>query len=189
VQAVVTGTCWGLVLAIWIVGAFWLRKASSRRQPSGSGAVWRFGAAIAAYLVFRVARHDLQRITTHSWWVELPGLALLVVSTMFTIWARLSLGSMWSISPDVLKDRHQLRTQGPYAVTRHPIYTGLLGMLFGTTLLNGLGVWIGLPIVGVVVFATRVPVEERLMSKTFPEDYERYRQRVPQLIPGLHRRT
>ena len=34
-----------------------------------------------------------------------------------------------------------LRTDGPYAITRHPIYTGLLGMLLGTALLGGLGQW------------------------------------------------
>lgn len=27
----------------------------------------------------------------------------------------------------LVKDDHRLRTHGPYAVTRHPIYTGLLG--------------------------------------------------------------
>jgi Phospholipid methyltransferase len=79
--------------------------------------------------------------------------------------------------------RHQLRPEGPYAVTRHPIYTGLLGMLLGTALLNGLGIWIGLPLVGVAAFATRVSIEERLMTQAFPDDYRRYRDRVPQLIP------
>ena len=185
-QGVVTWTCWGLVVALWIVGAVSVRRASLR-QPSGSGAIWRLGAVIFAWLIVRFARPDLHGISTHSSWVEVPGLALLVASTIFTIWARLSLGAMWSISPNALKDHHELRTGGPYGVTRHPIYTGLLGMLLGTALLNGVGGWIGLPIVGAVVVATRVPIEETLMRKTFPEEYERYRRRVPQLVPGLRR--
>ncbi len=101
--------------------------------------------------------------------MEIPGLILLVVATAFTIWARLALGSMWSMSPGVLQQRHELRTDGPYAVTRHPIYTGLLGMLVGTALLNGFGVSVVALLVGVVVFGSRVPVEEKLMSETFPE--------------------
>lgn len=186
-QGVVTWICWGLVVAMWIVGAASVRKAPSLRQPSGSGAIWRFGAVIIAWLIVRFARPDLHGISTHASWVEAPGLALLVASTIFTIWARLSLGTMWSGSPNALKDHHELRTEGPYGVARHPIYTGLLGMLLGTALLNGVGGWIGLPIVGAVVVATRVPIEEKLMRKTFPDEYERYRRRVPQLIPGLRR--
>jgi protein-S-isoprenylcysteine O-methyltransferase Ste14 len=36
-----------------------------------------------------------------------------------------------------------------------------------------------------VVLATRIPIEERLMSKTFPDEYARYRKRVPRIVPGL----
>ena len=182
----VTGACWAIVVAIWIIGAVRLRRAPSQRQPLGSGAIWRIGAVVVAVLVFGIAAPpDLQRITTHSWWVEGPGLVLLIASTIFTLWARFSLGTMWSLSPNALRDHHQLRTDGPYAVTRHPIYTGLLGMLLGTTLLNGVGVLISVPVVGVAAFAVRVSIEERLLSQSFPDEYGRYRERVPQLIPGL----
>ena len=106
------------------------------------------------------------------------------MSTAFTVWARLSLGTMWSISTRA-KDQHQLRTGGPYAVTRHPIYTGLLGMLLGTTLLNGIGHSVVLFPIGLVLLTIKARSEERLMLATFPEQYPRYRRRVPQLIPGL----
>lgn len=183
--AIATWVCWGIVVATWIAGALYgARKGRGRRQGSGSGTLWRIGSVLAAIVVFRLARQDLHRVTDHSWWIELPGLLLLVTSTGFTIWARVSLGQMWSPSPDVLQARHELRTDGPYAVTRHPIYTGLFGMLLGTVLLNGLGVSLVLLVVGAVVLATRIPIEERLMSKTFPDEYARYRERVPRFVPG-----
>ena len=144
-----------------------------------------YAAIIGAVLIVRGTRSDWHSVTTHAGWVEAIGLVLLLVSTVFTLWARLALGVMWSASPNVLKEHHQLRTAGPYGVTRHPIYTGLLGMLLGTALLNGLGGWIGALLLGVVVLGTRVHAEEQLMARTFPGDYERYRERVPQLIPGL----
>ena len=87
----------------------------------------------------------------------------------------------------MLQAHHELRTDGPYAITRHPIYTGLLGMLLGTVLLNGLGVSLAFLAVGAGFLATRIPIEERLMSKTFPDEYAHYRERVPRLVPGLHR--
>jgi protein-S-isoprenylcysteine O-methyltransferase Ste14 len=172
---------------VWIAGAaYGARNAPAKRQGSGDDALWRLGALVAAVAVYRFAGHDLRRVTDHSWWIELPGLVLLVVSTAFTIWARVSLGRMWSISPNVLQADHQLRTDGPYGITRHPIYTGLSGMLLGTLLLNGLGVALVAVVVGAVVLVSRIPVEERLMSRTFPEEYARYRGRVPRLVPGLH---
>jgi protein-S-isoprenylcysteine O-methyltransferase Ste14 len=125
-------------------------------------------------------------------WIRVLGLAVLVASTVLTLWARFSLGTSWSVAPMVRGD-HRLRTRGPYAVTRHPIYTGLLGMLLGATLLSGIGQWIVLFPVGLVVFEAKIHMEERLMVATFPEQYPRYRRQVPQLVPGLyalrHRRS
>jgi protein-S-isoprenylcysteine O-methyltransferase Ste14 len=60
-------------------------------------------------------------------------------------------------------------------------------MLLGTVLLNGLGVSLAFLLVGAVFLAVRIPVEERLMSETFPDEYARYRRRVPRLVPRLHR--
>jgi protein-S-isoprenylcysteine O-methyltransferase Ste14 len=157
-----------------------------RHQGSANGTLWRFGGIVAAAALYGIARHDLHTAVDHSWWIEIPGLVLLVASTAFTIWARLRLGRMWSASPDTLQTGHELRTDGPYSVTRHPIYTGLLGMLAGTVLLNGFGVSLVFLVIGVVAVATRIPVEERLMSKTFPDQYARYRERVPRIVPGLH---
>src|SRR5216684_2743132 len=91
-------------------------------------------------------------------------------STALTLWARFSLGTMWSAAPKV-KDDHQLRTHGPYAVTRHPIYTGMLGMLLGATLLGGIGQWIVLFPVGLILFEVKIRLEEHLMLATFPEEY------------------
>ena len=37
-----------------------------------------------------------------------------------------------------------------------------------------------------VLLQFKIHTEERLMLAEFPDDYPRYRQRVPQLVPGLH---
>jgi len=179
--------CWGIVGVVWIAAAVYgARKSRGQGQRAGSGGLWRLGSIIAAVVIYRVAFHDLHRLTDHSLWIELPGLAILLISTWFTLWARVSLGRMWSATPNMLRADHQLRTDGPYAITRHPIYTGLFGMLLGTVLLNGLGASLALLVVGAAILVTRIPVEERLMSKTFPDEYARYRERVPRFVPRLH---
>jgi protein-S-isoprenylcysteine O-methyltransferase Ste14 len=184
---IATWVCWGAVVVVWVAGAaYGARKSAAHRQGgSGTGGLWRIGSIVAAGLIYRLTQHDLHRVTDHSRWIELPGLALLIASTAFTIWARVTLGRLWSASPNVLRTDHRLQTDGPYSVTRHPIYTGLFGMVLGSVLLNGLGSSLAFLVVVAIVVATRIPIEERLMNRTFPEEYARYRKRVPQFVPGL----
>jgi protein-S-isoprenylcysteine O-methyltransferase Ste14 len=184
---IATWTCWELVIVTWIAGALYgARTAGGRRVGGGSGALWRLGSVAVLAVAIRFARHDLDQASDHSQWIELPGLVLLVASTGFTLWARVTLGRMWSASPNTLRSHHELRTDGPYAVTRHPIYTGLLGMVIGTVLLNGLGFSLAFLAIAAAVVALRIPIEERLMTNTFPDEYARYRKRVPRLMPGLN---
>jgi protein-S-isoprenylcysteine O-methyltransferase Ste14 len=189
--AVGNAACWGLVVVVWTVSGLHRKTdAPSVRTRSRSGpiiviAVAALCAAVA--LLIRPYWHDL---TFGATWVRIVGLAILVTSTVFALWSRLTLGTMWSFDAEV-RVGHELRTTGPYGVTRHPIYTGLLGMLFGSTLLSGFGHWVVLFPVGLLLCEIKARSEERLLTKTFPEDYPAYRQRVPQLIPGFlaQRRT
>ena len=60
-------------------------------------------------------------------------------------------------------------------------------MLLGSLLLAGVGRAFLILLAGVVFFEVKIREEERLMSATFPDEYHRYRQLVPQLVPGLRR--
>ena len=153
------------------------------RSQSGSSAL--IVVAVVCVGLAIVGRSHFDGLAVGALWIRVLGLAVLVASTVFTLWARFSLGTMWNQAPRVKND-HQLRTHGPYAVTRHPIYTGLLGMMLGATLLSGIGQWIVLFPLGLVVFEVKIRMEERLMVATFPDEYPRYRRRVPQLVPGLY---
>jgi protein-S-isoprenylcysteine O-methyltransferase Ste14 len=142
--------------------------------------------SVILFVVFRALPNgDWSTFNVQAHWVHLVGLLFLVGSTVFTLWSRVALGNMWSAAPAVKED-HVLRTGGPYAVTRHPIYTGILGMLLGTTMLVGVGRWVLLVPVGLVLYEMKIGMEERLMLEQFPDEYASYRARVPQLIPGLY---
>jgi protein-S-isoprenylcysteine O-methyltransferase Ste14 len=191
--AVGIAVCVGVVVVVWVAGALYnalhtLHNAShaprerARSQPGST--VLIVVAVVCAGLAI-VSRSHVDGLVVGALWVRVLGLAVLVASTVFTLWARFSLGTMWSIAPKVQGDR-QLRTHGPYAVTRHPIYTGVLGMLLGATLLSGIGQWVVLFPVGLVLFEVKIRMEEHLMLATFPDDYPRYRRKVPQLVPGLY---
>ena len=60
-------------------------------------------------------------------------------------------------------------------------------MLVGTALTQGLGRWAALLVAVTLVLLAKIRAEERLLTSEFPEEYECYRRRVPQLIPRPHR--
>jgi protein-S-isoprenylcysteine O-methyltransferase Ste14 len=158
--------------------------APRERIPSQPESIALSVVAVVCAGLAIVSRSHFDGLAAGALWVGVLGLAVLVASTVFTLWARFSLGTSWSVTPKVQGDQ-QLRTHGPYAVTRHPIYTGILGMLLGATLLSGIGQWIVLFPVGLILFEVKIRMEEHLMLAAFPEDYPQYRRQVPQLVPGL----
>ena len=176
--------CWALFALVWLVGAVYNRRhaAAVRRRASRNyvwlaiGIVWLVAAALPS--------SDWQSLSVHQPWLRAIGAVLLLAGTAFTLWARAVLGTMWS-SAVVTREEHVLHTDGPYAITRHPIYTGMLAMLTGSALLGGLGSWAPALVAGIVVVVVKAHLEERLLMETFPGQYEHYRRRVPQLIPGL----
>ena len=190
--AVGIAVCVGVVVAVWVAGAlynaFRTRHSASHapreRTRSQPGSTALIVVAVACAGLAIVSRSHFDGLAVGALWARVLGLAVLAASTVFTLWARFSLGTMWSMAPKVKGD-HRLRTHGPYAVTRHPIYTGVLGMLLGATLLSGIGQWIVLFPVGLILFEVKIRMEEHLMVATFPDEYPRYRRQVPQLVPGL----
>ena len=190
--AVGIAVCVGAVVAVWVAGALYnalhsrhnashAPRGRTRGQPGATALI--VVALVCAGLVI-AGRGHFDGLAVGALWARVLGLAVLAASTVFTLWARFSLGTMWSVAPQVKGD-HRLRTHGPYAVTRHPIYTGVLGMLLGATLLSGIGQWIVLFPVGLILFEVKIRMEEHLMLAAFPDDYPRYRRQVPQLVPGL----
>ena len=101
---------------------------------------------------------------------------------LFTVWARVYLGRNWS-GVVTIKQGHELIDTGPYALVRHPIYTGLLVAFIGSAM--ALGEWRGLLAVLIAWAALwrKLRLEERWMTERFGEQYVAYCQRVPALVP------
>ncbi len=118
-----------------------------------------------------------------------PGLSVLAAvltaaGLLFSVWARWSLGANWSASVTI-KDRHELVTNGPYGVVRHPIYTGMLLALLGSAL--AVGEWRAVFALALAALALgrKRRLEERWMLQQFGEAYRTYARTVPALIPFL----
>jgi protein-S-isoprenylcysteine O-methyltransferase Ste14 len=140
--AVSIAVCWVVFVAVWLITANYNEtRAPAQRQRSWYGTGVVPVVIISTMIRLVVPPADWLPVTFYAPWARFLGLAILLAATGLTLWARFVLGLMWSAAPAV-KEGHQLRTSGPYTITRHPIYTGLLGMMLGTMLLAGIGPWI-----------------------------------------------
>jgi protein-S-isoprenylcysteine O-methyltransferase len=125
-------------------------------------------------------RHVLPALTALGW----TGAVLTILGLALALWARVTLGRNWSSAVLVRKD-HELVMRGPYALSRHPIYTALLTMFFRTILAIGtVEAFAGFLLVAAGLWI-KLGLEERLMLRQFPADYPAYRRRVKRLIPYI----
>jgi protein-S-isoprenylcysteine O-methyltransferase Ste14 len=179
--------------AVWIlVGIYWAvalvrAKRTVKRQSTLASALHLVIVSVAALLVWDPATAIGflgRRFTSAAGWVQWLGFAGTICGCAFAIWARACLGSNWSAIVTV-KQNHELILRGPYAVVRHPIYSGLLLALAGTALAVGeIRAFIGLGLAFIAFFLKAV-AEERLMREEFSGEYARYSQRVRRLIPFI----
>jgi len=88
----------------------------------------------------------------------------------------------------VPRDGGQLRTDGPYAHVRHPIYTGVLLIVVGITVRSGSGLVLALAAVTVAFFHGKARFEEGLLAERYPE-YPCYAARTPRFLPAPWRRA
>lgn len=182
-----------LIPALWLAWlAFWVvaarnAKETARQESTGSRLLHHVpliagGVLLASPHVLGPAMEERFHAHTFGWF--LAGLALVVIGLGFSVAARIWLGRNWS-GTVTLKKNHELIQSGPYALVRHPIYTGLLLALVGTAV--AVGRWRALAALAVLLVGIvyKIGVEERFMRAEFGDAYERYRDRVRALLPFL----
>ena len=113
------------------------------------------------------------------------GFVIAAAGIMFAIWARRYLGSNWSGGAKLKKGQTLVKT-GPYAIVRHPIYTGLSVGIIGTAIAVGKYQSI-ISIVCILLFSwMRITAEEKLLTERFGKEYDQYKKEVKfAFIPGL----
>ena len=183
-------TLWFAWWVSWLAAAAWSDRAV-KRPPRRSQIVYRLLAAAGAILLFGLYRHDarVERILWHtptplSWLM----LAIACVGLLFTWWARIHLGRLWSSSVG-RKAEHRVVETGPYGIVRHPIYTGITLASIATAAQRGtLAAWFGV-VVMTLGWYVKARMEEGFLRDELGADvYGAYARRVPMLMPALRRR-
>jgi protein-S-isoprenylcysteine O-methyltransferase len=176
---------WLALGAIWLVAALSTKRAA--RTQSSMSRLWQLLLGFTAFSLL------FGRIAWPGWlrWRFVPekslgavwaGLVLTAGGIGFAIAARLWIGSNWSARVTI-KEGHQLIQNGPYALVRHPIYSGFLLAFLGTAIVHGeiRGLYgLALSALGWVL---KLRTEEAFLSEQFGNAYLDYKRRVRALVP------
>ena len=180
---------WCVLVVVWLFGYVARLRGSSMRRAR-SHLTLQVPAACLLILCFALmanARsYNLRmQVTPQSDLLGMVGDALVLAGVGFAVWARIALGHNWSGMVMMVREGHQLVQTGPYAIVRHPIYTGLFAAILGTALTLGtLASWIAVAS-GLAGILLRVDVEERLMASEFGAAHAAYRALARKLIPFI----
>jgi len=110
------------------------------------------------------------------------GVLLLVTGPVFIWWGSETMTDSLSPLPKP-RQGSRLVTTGPFALTRHPLYTGLLLSAAGFTELTQspsraltlAGLW--------WLLSLKAAREEQFLVEKFGSDYEEYRAKTPKFLP------
>jgi protein-S-isoprenylcysteine O-methyltransferase Ste14 len=190
VQTTFTVT-WIVWYATWIAGVVWSGKTKVQLKTDISGP-FRMLASLGMVMLFwpsGMGAAALKPLTQQLWtapeWMEWSLYALLLGAFGFCWWARVHLGRLWS-GFVTLKEDHHIVDTGPYALVRHPIYTGVIAAGAITALARASpGAMLGCILLG-IGFAMVARTEEGfLKAQLGAEAYDAYSRRVPMLVPGF----
>jgi protein-S-isoprenylcysteine O-methyltransferase Ste14 len=177
--------CWWVLLFVWLPGYFLRLRARNAPTPyPRQQLVASVLLCLCFFLMFASQRLGFRpRLTPQAPALGVLGDILVIAGAAFAIWARLTLGRNWSGLIVSVREGQGLVQHGPYAIVRHPIYTGFICAVIGTALTLGtLASWLGVA-AGVLGMLIRVEIEDRMMATEFGDVHAAYRVRTKKLIP------
>ena len=173
---------WLAWIISWAVGARWATRPEARPPMREEWLYWLVLGAGSVLLGYN--------FTTGQRGMEWMGFdtkeqVLFVLAALglgFTWWARVHLGTLWS-GTVTRKAHHKIIKTGPYAIVRHPIYTGISVALVASALLRP--GWAGLLGTALIIasFVIKYRLEERFLMEKLGPEYAHYRKTTPALVP------
>jgi protein-S-isoprenylcysteine O-methyltransferase Ste14 len=174
---------WAGFALSWAAAAPWSSPVE-KRIGLGREAAYRFCLVVGG-LIFLVPAHGYEG-PLRLWYLPYvsvwPAVGLIAIGIAFSWWARIRLGSLWS-GQVTRKADHRVVNTGPYAIVRHPIYTGILIAIYATAALKGTVLGLAGAVLITIGLWMKARLEEGFLSEELGTDYDSYRQRVPMLLP------
>jgi protein-S-isoprenylcysteine O-methyltransferase Ste14 len=176
---------WVAWIVSWTGAAVW--SAPVVQRPARGQERWyqmlTLAGCLLLFLGVRAHRVDPRQLWDFGPGMQWSLVGVAVLGFLFTWWARVFLGPLWSRSVTT-KAAHRVVDSGPYAIVRHPIYTGILAATWATALAESAPAAIAGALLLTLAFWLKARLEEQFLREQLgPEDYDSYRRRTPMLIP------
>jgi len=162
------------------------QRAIGRRQPTV-----RLATGVAQWLPYFLwmpyvvvgARIGPELDVGDGW--RALGTAMSLLGVAIALWSIVTLGRHYDLVLEIHAD-HQLVRGGPFAMVRHPVYSGLALHFVGACVATGNVVLAaGTLLVTFPSFWIRARAEEVLLRERFGGEYDRYAREVPMLVPRV----
>ena len=176
---------WAAFLVYWIISA---PGGSFKIKVANLLLTIALAAAVFGLFLFIASGYFPENVNPSLWRSTLPVglLADLVafVSLAFLIWSRRTLGANWSANVRT-KRIVELVQSGPYAYVRHPIYTGVIGLVFATAVAYGHLIGVLIWAVCTVAFYVKSLKEDVVLAGKFKNEYLEYKVKTKALFPFI----
>src|SRR5215510_10828617 len=173
---------WMLIMTVWLALAFESNEPIEVNRDRRSDLA--VGVVSIGWVVLLLRGYNGPQLIPRIMFIRIIGSALTVTGLAFALWARLFLGSNWDAFIS-LRLRHKLLRTGPYAIVRHPIYSGFMIALAGSILNFGhLRSFIAATMV-ILAWVYKSGLEEAFMRNHFGIEYDQYCHNVKRFIPKV----
>jgi protein-S-isoprenylcysteine O-methyltransferase Ste14 len=181
-----TYALWLAWLASWVIAMLWSSR-TEKRDAIGAELFFRVLFYSSVILLFAFPSSDSRYAQTQFWrlgaamnWIFV---GLTAAGLLFTWWARIHLGQLWS-DRVVKKAGHYVVATGPYRLVRHPIYSGLILAAFATAIAKGTSFAMLGAVILTLAFYLKARREERFLRAELGHSaYDAYARRTPMLVP------
>jgi len=167
---------------------FWGSKPSAGyfREEHGDRSFWLIALGIMAAFFLSPAEYLYFAIyKPRTAWMEPIGVGLVFLGIILFVWARRTLGALYSGHVSVKKE-HELVQSGPYRFIRHPAYAGYLLMALGLALgYSSLLGFVSILFCLLPAMIYRIRVEDRMLADHFGTQFEKYARKKKRLFPGI----
>jgi len=196
---------WPLLALMGVSISYWISYGKEEKLRSGKQhiaynrlfltlvaigyfAIWPSWVGAIVLLCLNLYYAALESLVFSFPWVfivQIMGLVVLYVGSLFFAWAIGSAGKQLRPSTSGIRANHGLVQHGPLGIVRHPYYVSYVLILVGLALALTTPWLLLLALCVVIGMGPTAKAEEEQLRALFGEEYEQYQQRVGRFCPKL----
>lgn len=143
-----------------------------------------FSTITLVVLIISLFQVGTLEYSTQNQMIRIIGLAFYLIFSWLQIWTTKIMGDNYSQDIAIKKD-HQLVTNGPFKLVRHPQYLSQILMDIGGAVATLSFILAPIAIIQIPFLFMRASMEDKLLEKHFGENFRNYKKKSGQIIPFI----